>query len=272
VSWTTIARSAIGTRHQEQQLPCQDVAAVRVLGEVAIGAVADGAGSAAYAEVGARVAVETALQYLGRTETWLQRRHFSWATLPDFPPVALLHRLFSKAAHRARQSLNRQAQAREGDLADFACTLLLFVATPDWLAAMQIGDGFIVVRSPDQPYQLLFQPDKGEFANQTSFLTSPDAIATMQVRLWADAPSFICAGTDGVERVAIRFQDWTAFPPFFEPLEAYLEEESGPEPEDTYLVNFLTSDRLNARTDDDKTLLLCRYQRGNYSISYATEV
>ncbi len=260
MSWTTIARSAIGTRHQEQQLPCQDSTTVRVLGEVAIGAVADGAGSAAYADVGAKLAVETTLQYLSRTEVWLQRRQFSWSTLPDFPPVDLLHRLFSKAVQRTRQALHRQAQATDSTLDDFACTLLLFLATPYWLAAMQIGDGFIVVRSPYQSYQLLFQPDKGEFANQTSFVTSPDAIATLQVRLWADTPSFICAATDGVERVAIRFRDWTAFPPFFQPLEAYLEAASPPGPDESYLVDFLTSDRLNARTDDDKTLLLCRYQ------------
>ncbi|WP_448573101.1 PP2C family serine/threonine-protein phosphatase [Trichothermofontia sp.] len=260
MSWTTIARSAIGTRHQEQQLPCQDATAVRVLGEVAIGAVADGAGSAAYADVGAKLAVETTLQYLSQTEMWLQRRQFSWSTLPDFPPVDLLHRLFSKAVQRTRQTLHRQAQATDSALADFACTLLLFLATPHWLAAMQIGDGFIVVRSPHQSYQLLFQPDKGEFANQTSFVTSPDAIATLQVRLWADTPSFICAATDGVERVAIRFRDWTAFPPFFQPLEAYLEAASPPDPDENYLVDFLTSDRLNARTDDDKTLLLCHYQ------------
>ncbi|WP_448563823.1 PP2C family serine/threonine-protein phosphatase [Trichothermofontia sp.] len=260
MGWTTIARSAIGTRHQDQQLPCQDAAAVLVLGEVAIGAVADGAGSATLADVGAKVAVAGALQYLRRTEMWLQRRQLSWSTLPEFPSVELLHRLLGKAARQALQTLVRQAQAHDCVLEDLACTLLMFLATPHWLAAMQIGDGFIVVRSPGQPYHLLFQPDKGEFANQTSFLTSPGAIAAMQVRLWTDTPLFICAATDGVERVAIRFQDWTAFPPFFQPLEAYLEETQSPEPEDRYLMDFLTSDRLNARTDDDKTLLLCRYQ------------
>lgn len=260
MSWTTIARSAIGTRHQDQQLPCQDAAAVRVLGEVAIGAVADGAGSAPLADVGAKLAVDTAVHSLSRTEIWWQRRQLSWSALPEFPPTDLLHRLFSKAAQRALGTLARQAQVNDCALEDLACTLLMFLATPRWLAAMQIGDGFIVVRSPEQSYHLLFQPDKGEFVNQTSFLTSPGAIATMQVRLWADTPLFICAATDGLERVAIRFQDWTAFPPFFQPLEAYLEETLTPEPDDAYLVNFLTSDRLNARTDDDKTLLLCRYQ------------
>lgn len=260
MSWTTIARSAIGTRHQKQQLPCQDAAAVQILGEVAIGAVADGAGSAALADVGAKLAVKTALQSLSRTEAWLQRRQFSWSTLPDFPPIDLLHHLFSKIVQRTQQTLYQQVQSTNSTLDDFACTLLVFLATPRWLAAMQIGDGFIVVRSPDQPYQLLFRPDKGEFANQTNFVTSPDAIATLQVRLWADTPRFICAATDGVERVAIRFRDWTAFPPFFQPLEAYLEEASSLEPDEEYLIDFLTSERLNARTDDDKTLLLCHYQ------------
>jgi hypothetical protein len=53
-------------------------------------------------------------------------------------------------------------------------------------------------------------------------------------------------------------KDWTPFDPFFQPLDKYMKETSKPETEDE-IKNFLDSDRLNARTDDDKTLLLCFY-------------
>jgi hypothetical protein len=36
-------------------------------------------------------------------------------------------------------------------------------------------------------------------------------------------------------------------------------ETSHPEQEDEYIKNFLDSERLNSKTDDDKTLLLCLY-------------
>jgi hypothetical protein len=110
---------------------------------------------------------------------------------------------------------------------------------------MQIGDGFIVVRSQESEYQLLFQPDKGEFANETTFITSSNALDEMQVRVLTGHQQFICASTDGLEKLAIRFSDWTPFALFFKPLEEYLGETSDPEKEDKYLKNFLDSERLN---------------------------
>jgi hypothetical protein len=57
----------------------------------------------------------------------------------------------------------------------------------------------------------------------------------------------------------------TPSPGFFTPLEEYIKEIVHPEQEDKYLIEFLNSERLNKRTDDDKTLLLCCYN--DYSVS-----
>jgi hypothetical protein len=123
---------------------------------------------------------------------------------------------------------------------------------------MQVGDGFIVVKgSETDPYQLLFQPSKGEFINETVFVTTPNALDDLQVRVQAGAHSFVCAATDGLEKLAIRFQDWQPHPPFFNPLMACLQTLEDPAEWQAYLEAFLHSERLNARTDDDKTLLLC---------------
>ena len=46
----------------------------------------------------------------------------------------------------------------------------------------------------------------------------------MRVRVLPGQQKFICASTDGLERVAIRMSDWTPFPPFFQPLEEYMVE------------------------------------------------
>jgi len=124
---------------------------------------------------------------------------------------------------------------------------------------MQIGDGFIVRRCQNEAPQLLFPPDKGEYINETTFVTSVNALEQMRVCVLPGEPGFICVSTDGLERLAIRASDCTPFPPFFQPLEEYLRETCEPEQEDEYIINFLDSDRLNARTDDDKTLLLCCY-------------
>jgi serine/threonine protein phosphatase PrpC len=269
VGWRAIARSVIGTRHQEQQQPCQDYGAVIVAAPkslrdrhgVIIGAVADGAGSARHADIGAKLAVATTLKYLVSSEAWLQKRQRSWQDWSNSPSADLIHNLFTKAVTRSQAQLTQKANTQGWHPEDLACTLLAFLATPNWIAALQIGDGFMVVHygQSQGEYNLLFQPDRGEFANQTTFVTAAEALTSMQVRIVGQSPRFIAVATDGLEKVALRQKDWAPFAPFFRPFEEYLDETPHPETDDAYLVDFLASERLNQKTDDDKTLLLCRF-------------
>jgi len=135
-------------------------------------------------------------------------------------------------------------------------SLIDFFALPNSITAMQIGDGFLAVRPVDGDLQLLFTPDKGEYINETTFITSSNAFEEMQVKVLEKPCSFICASTDGLEKVAINFKDWQPFPPFFNPLEEYMKETVETHEDDQYIIDFLNSERLNARTNDDKTLLL----------------
>ena len=254
MSWKAIARSATGTSHLKQQIPCQDYGGCKVLDRAIIGAVADGAGSAIHADVGAKLAVDTVLECLTKE---------NFSGLP--PDEEEARGLFTQVVRKVIATLEAQAISQGYAIAELSCTLLAFIATPTWVAAMQIGDGFIVLRCQHEQPQLLFSPDKGEYINETTFVTSATALAGMKVDVRSHQPEFICAATDGLERVAIRMSDWTPFTPFFQPLEQYLREASDLEQEDEYLIHFLDSDRLNARTDDDKTLLLCCYDDSSNS-------
>ncbi|MGB3652568.1 MAG: PP2C family serine/threonine-protein phosphatase [Rivularia sp. (in: cyanobacteria)] len=259
MNWKAIARYEVGTSHQKQGLPCQDFADFRTFDNVIIGAVADGAGSAKYSDIGAKLAVEAVLEYFTEFSQRLQKRKCWEQSFSQPLSEKTAKKRFKNALKKVNTALQKQADEKDYSVNDLACTLLVFVATPDWIAAMQIGDGFIVVRSQDSEYQMLFQPDKGEFANETTFVTSTNALDDMQIKVFSEKPEFICASTDGLEKVAIRFSDWKPFPPFFKPLEEYLQETQKPEEEDEYISNFLNLEQLNARTDDDKTLLLCLF-------------
>ena len=103
----------------------------------------------------------------------------------------------------------------------------------------------------------VFDP-KGE--PWTSTVRNALSINALQTEVVNVSPTFICASTDGLESVAIRQRDAFPFPPFFNPLAEYMEETAEPERDDEYIMAFLSSDRLNQRTDDDKTLLMCRYE------------
>ena len=250
MAWRAVVRSSIGTSHQNHQMPCQDYGDCKILNDVIVGAVADGAGSVKYAEVGAQLAVKTVLEYLTNVEKWRQFQ------LPDEQEAK---ELFANIVNKVVTALQEQAVSHGYSIDDLACTLLVVIATPVWVIAMQIGDGFIVVRFQQEEHILLFQPDKGEYINETTFVTSVNALDKMRVCVQPGHQEFICAATDGLERLAIRMSDWTPFAPFFQPLEEYLRETNDPEQKDEYLKSFLDSERLNARTDDDKTLLLCFY-------------
>jgi Protein phosphatase 2C len=255
VTWRAIVHSAIGTRHCQFQQPCQDYGNYRIEGDVVIGAVADGAGSAKHAEIGAKVAVENALAALS------EQVINGVATLSYAEVDASASAFLLEMGKQVISALDMTAQEGNYELRDLGCTLLAFIAAPTWLAAAQIGDGFIVVGDGDShTYRLLFPPDKGEFINETLFITTTNALQHMQISVQEGHIPFICAATDGLERVAIRFQDWQPHPPFFHPFAACLSQMESPEERQTYLKTFLESERLNSKTDDDKTLLACLYE------------
>jgi len=250
--WKTVCQSVIGTSHQQRNLPCQDFGHYQLLDEnTLIGAVADGAGSAKFAEIGSKIAVEQSLLFLAK----LNDRPVSNSEEElDANLENACREFFTLLVHDVLKTLDMEAKKRKCALGDFACTLLVFIATSEYLAAMQIGDGFILVRPNGGEYKLIFEPDKGEYINETTFVTSIDALKQMQIKILKETSHFICVATDGVEGISINLSNWQPFPPFFKPLEQYLQETEFPLEKD--LNDFLSSERLNARTTDDKTLLL----------------
>jgi hypothetical protein len=252
-----MVHSAIGTRHEQRGQPCQDYGNYRFEEPYLIGAISDGAGSAKHSDIGSKMAVESALETL----TKLLRREFSQVPTREEIEKAAPD-LFDQMLDDVLCTLNQEALISGYKLRDLGCTLLAFLATPHWVAAMQIGDGLMMLRAhTDAPYQLLFKPDKGEFINETIFITTPNACDYMSVCVESVESPFLCAATDGLERVAVRLQDWEPFAPFFRPFEDCLLKLPTPTEQHAYLKTFLESARLNAKTDDDKTMLVCLYSQ-----------
>ncbi len=204
MAWRAITRSSVGTSHQKQQMPCQDYGGCKIFNDVIVGAVADGAGSVKYADVGAQLAVKTVLEYSTDIEKWRQFQLLSEEQARE---------LFAKTVKKVVTALEEQAANDGYSVDDLACTLLVVIATPAWVTAMQIGDGFIMVRFQQEDHILLFQPDKGEYINETTFVTSVNALEKMRVCVQLGHQEFICVATDGLERVAIRMSNWTPFAP-----------------------------------------------------------
>ncbi|MCB0062994.1 MAG: protein phosphatase 2C domain-containing protein [Caldilineaceae bacterium] len=246
LKWRVVAASAQGTSHLQNDLPCQDVYGMRVLatGELLV-AVADGAGSAAQGGMGAQLAVDHALSAVSEQ---LDKYR------PTSPKAWRL--LMTHAYAGARDALALHARQAGLDIRDYATTLLVAVLHPEGLACGLIGDAAAVVRSAEGVFYSPCPPQRGEYANATNFLVQSQALAVLDIQLRTDAVQQAAFFTDGLAPLAMNLAYNRPHPPFFEPLFAFLESTSDVESGAAALTNFLTSDRVNARTDDDKTLVL----------------
>ena len=211
-----------------------------------VAAVADGAGSAPLAEVGAvvssRAAVESACAQLAA------------GLVPDDEDG--WHGLLSLTCSDARAAVEQEAARRSVSPRDLASTLIVVVAAPGLVAAAQVGDGAAVAADPAGGLTALTAPDTGEYLNETTFLISPGALEGLQLRLWRGDVAHVALFSDGLEMLALKMPEGTPHGPFFAPLFRFVGGMADTEAAGTELAAFLGSARVRQRTDDDVTLLL----------------
>ena len=244
--WNVIGASVKGMSHEKNGAPCQDAHAHRILNdEVLVIAVADGAGSAAHADRGASLAVERSLETVERART---------GALPDSPEA--WQRLIFHAFEDARNALCARADEEGLPVRTLATTLTVVVATPTALITGQIGDGIVVADSEQDGLFAATQPQQGEYAGETYFLTMDDAMARVAGRVYDRGAQALSVMTDGLTRLALELPGHAPHAPFFNPLFSFSQEKNDPAEAHHQLRAFLSSARVNARTDDDKTLVL----------------
>jgi hypothetical protein len=244
--WRVVAASVAGTSHQKLDIPCQDAHAWRILphGLILI-SVADGAGTANRAANGARSAVDCAVQALEESlSQGLPQDAGGWEGL------------VIDVFHQARQRLIDLAEAEALPLKEFATTLTCVAVAADWLALGQVGDGVVVVGQRDDDLALAAQPQRGEYANETRFLTMETALDQMEVWVENRAVDHLVVLSDGLSRLALKMPGYKPHGPFFYPLLAFAAEAHDSSLAAQQLAAFLTSERVGERTDDDKTLVL----------------
>lgn len=248
--WRTAAASAVGSSHASEDRGCEDASAVRRLntssGEVLILAASDGAGSSARAAEGSRRAVDAFCEIVGE----------DLASHSDGGLNEARMRLWLDGVREQMMLLADRANA---PLRDFAATLLAVVLTEEAAAFVQLGDGAIVFPGDEGAWTWMFEPHKGEYANETSFITDETAIANASVAVLAPSPDEIAIFTDGLERLLIQEgPDRAVVGAFFEQMMPPVRLLAGPSSPDldASLSGYLSSDVINSRTDDDRTLIL----------------
>jgi len=244
--WRVLSASVPGSSHMRRGLACQDFNRFRILSDgTLIIVVCDGAGSAQRASEGAYSAARLSVDFLAE--------HIASSRPTDVCSWGLLLR---HCLDHVRSELIELATRMEGTAnpSDFATTLLIAVLSTDFIATAQIGDGAIVTRRDPGGLSVLTEPGRNEYINETTFVTSPEYPDSICARVESAANvTGIAALTDGLQMLAIKFPDNLAHSPFFDPIfEFAAAEDSG----DIDIEEFLRSDRVCDRTDDDKTLVI----------------
>jgi hypothetical protein len=129
------------------------------------------------------------------------------------------------------------------------------------VAAAQIGDGMAVAKNRQGNLIALTLPNNGEYINETTFLTSLDAIDTAQMRLWREEIVNVGVLTDGLQMLALNMVVGEPHKPFFFPLFDFVENVEDKTLAKEQLVRFLGSERITQRTDDDLTLIIAAFNR-----------
>ena len=246
--WRVLSASVQGTSHIRAGLPCQDSVYSRadLPGGALIAAVADGAGSAPLSDIGSSLAARESVE-----AARLSMLHTS-ANVSESYLRATAH----ASVLIARSALHREARKRGRSVRDFATTLILVISAGDVLAAAQIGDGAAVVSDRSGDYSLFTTPQRGEYANVTQFLTSANALDSLELKTETIDLSRLAMFTDGIQNLVLDAATGVPHAPFFAPIFSWFESNADRPDSASALKALLVSPRVTSRADDDVTLLL----------------
>ncbi len=160
-------------------------------------AVADGAGSAKYSRMGSKIACKEAEKNLRNAllfeeETIISgfRTHLSTPdeegkSLPQ-ELVSIIYKLVGETVQEARAAVLQKAKDEGHEARDYSTTFLFSIIIKIdhryLLLSYAIGDGIIGHLQADK-IKLYSNPDGGEFAGQTRFLTMSDVLQTINNRI-----------------------------------------------------------------------------------------
>ncbi|MEM7031374.1 MAG: PP2C family serine/threonine-protein phosphatase [Chloroflexota bacterium] len=192
--WLLMGASRRGRLHAHEATFREDAFQIAVADDWHFAAVADGAGSCSLSRVGATQAVQTAL-------TAMQAR-----LINAEPSQAIVHSALSMSLECAWHTVYQEALHRQSNriyFQDFSTTLLLlaFHSGENLVGIAQVGDGLIAAQFEDNTIRLFGEPDSGEYAGQTHFLTSysPDTLSSKADTFYLDSPAHLfMVMTDGL--------------------------------------------------------------------------
>lgn len=255
--WQLSAASVLGKSHVDSGQPNQDAFAVVTdqTGEVVCAVVSDGAGTAPRSAEGSRLAAD----FIAERLCQVGRR---WGAAK--PATEVVHDEFAMSIAYVRSQLAGAGPS----LRDFHCTLVAWLFTPAGSFIAQIGDSaalstrFAWVNEagdqkadffPDGGWRL-HEVERGEYANETHFLTEDDWESHLRITALPPGVDGIVLMTDGAMDIAML--DKQVFRGFLSNLVGKLLSTPASKERDAIIHAWLDDPQTYSVTGDDKTLFV----------------
>jgi len=252
MTWTWFGAKSIGTSHLKEGTHCDDFGScIQVGGEfgkVLVIAVSDGAGSARYSAIGARI---TSCIFAKNAARFVKSNPHLRDLSTD---------IIKEWIDEIRDGIASSALRHEATHRDFAATLVGCLIGDDFAVFCHVGDGAAVYRTEeDGDWIVASWPAQGEYASTTYFVTdSPEARS--RIIVVDQKISEVAVFTDGIEQLVLNFSTRSAFTPFFDrmfnPIKGTIGGRDRKLSRD--LANLLDGPSVCDKTDDDKTLILAK--------------
>ena len=238
-----VAASVCGPMHRYRKMPCQDCFKHKTGRRNFVAVVSDGAGSARYGKIGARVVCETLTDLLAEC---------------DFSTVKtrIVQAIETARNRLIRHRFNKQKNT-EG-LLDFSATLVGAVCNRGRGMFFHIGDGAgIALSNGDYEHFVATRPENGNFACETFFYTMDDWKESLRFTTFENASTLFLM-TDGVTNFAFSPDYRHIEKGFIAPINDFLQKDMSKGKAVWALNNTLNTPQAKKLNSDDKTLLWAR--------------
>ena len=213
-------------------------------GDSAFVFVADGAGSARHGRDGARYAVDSAVDFVRNND------------LANKGPEEVLRVVLRIAL----DGIEHRAKELNANIEDLATTFMALYVRSHECFSVSVGDGYVIIDGGE--LKLLNEPVKGEYFNETQFITSPEVMRAIRdgtIEVGRDKCDAFVVATDGLWPTII---DGKPYEKFYRPIIDYLRNSSDIGKAVDELLNLLRSmqERYPSAYDDDLTMVVGAYE------------
>ena len=232
-----------GPLHCNKNLPCQDYCRHATKGKNFVAVVSDGAGSAKFGKIGAKIVCNTMIDLLSNA---------SFANIKQ----AVCHAVEIARAKVLRHRLNK-THCPKG-MMDFSATLVGVVYYQNQGVVFHIGDGAALAICEENFADFIASPpSNGNFSCETFFYTQDNWLENLRFTPFENADAVFLM-SDGLTNFSFSADFRNIEKNFILPIHNFLNAEKSKEKARRALANTLNNAQARRLNSDDKTLLWAR--------------